>query len=179
MTEEWLETIDKVVMIGHSCGAHILSHLVFGLPTSDKDPSSATLRPALASLMRKTKGLAFLDGIYNVVALATEYPSYRFFIDAAFGDDPTSRWTGADVFNPDDATAPPPPKELQGIGKIIIAHATADELLTPAQGLLFLAHLRNIGLADVTEWDEETLKGTHDGCLHERGVGELLYRLLI
>jgi acetyl esterase/lipase len=179
MTDEWLETIDRIVMVGHSCGAHILSHLVFGLPTSDNDASGAALRPALASLMRKTTGLAFLDGIYNVAALATEYPSYRFFIDAAFGNDPISKWTGADVFGPDDATTPPSLTEIEGVKKIIIAHATADELLTPTQGKLFLAHLRRIGLGEVAEWDEETLKGTHDGCLHERGIGELLYRLLL
>lgn len=125
--------------------------------------------------------MGFLDGIYSLRALVTEYPSYRFFIDAAFGADTTSQYAHADVFNPSlpsSSPTPVPPPKLKTLKKITIAHASADELLTPTQGRLFLAHLGQIGYGDVTEWDDGTLRGTHDGCLHDEGLGELVYRLL-
>ncbi|GHJ87373.1 hypothetical protein NliqN6_3775 [Naganishia liquefaciens] len=185
--DEWRRgEIARVVWAGHSCGAHILSHLLL-------NPSTTTTTTFLPGMMDKvilprTHAVAFLDGILNVRALAREYPDYVFFIDAAFGADPGKRWQGADAFEEDDQppssssssssrSVTPPTAALRGIRKWLVAHASEDELLTPAQGQLFRDHLCASGFADVVEWDEQTLRGTHDGCLHDRGVGELLYRL--
>lgn len=182
--DEWDE-IEHVVLVGHSCGAHILSHILFTLPRDPPSSSSSSLRPALDHLLARTHAVAFLDGITSVRALAREYPQYRFFLDAAFGFDPDARWPGADAFTDEEragsrqrspaATA----ATTAGLRKIIIAHASADELLTPAQGEWLRDQLDAHGFADVVEWDRTTLQGTHDGCLHDRGVGELLYRLLL
>lgn len=178
---EW-QDIGNVVLAGHSCGAHILSHILFTLPFDDS-PATATppaaLRPSLDHLIGRTHAVAFLDGITSVRALAREYPGYAFFIEAAFGVDPHARWEGADAFTEERAVSrQQAAAALQALRKIVIAHASADELLTPAQGKLFRDHLARNGFADVLEWDEQTLQGTHDGCLHDKGVGELLYRLL-
>jgi hypothetical protein len=127
--------------------------------------------------MHKPTSFAFLDGIYSLNTLIDEYPGYRFFVDAAFGTDAES-WVGADVCVPSEAGGRDVPRELRRVGKIVVAHATEDELLSPAQGRLWVEYLRMVGLGDVVEWDDKTLRGTHDGCLHDDGLGKLLYKLL-
>jgi kynurenine formamidase len=170
--------VRHVILVGHSCGAHILAHLVFGLPTLPEGQDVASLRSTLARVMERTTALAFLDGIYSLRALITEYPTYRFFVDAAFGADAQAMWEAGDVFVPSEEGSRAVPEELRRVRKIVVAHATEDELLTPAQGKLWVEHLRRVGLEKAVEWDETTLQGTHDGCLHHDGLGKLLYKLL-
>ena len=62
--------------------------------------------------------------------------------------------------------------------KVVVAHATEDELLAPTQGKLWVDYLGEVGLGEQTVWDGETLVGTHDGCLHHVGLGGLLYKLM-
>lgn len=173
----WTET-RNVVMVGHSCGAHVLSHITFRLPTLPDEPDVLSLRTSISQIMHKTTSLAFLDGIYSLRTLIGEYPGYRFFVDAAFGGDADAMWDAQDVFIPSEEPTRDVPEELRRVRKVVVAHATEDELLTPVQGQLWVEYLRKVGLRGVVEWDETTLRGTHDGCLHDDGLGKLLYKLL-
>ncbi|KAI5452060.1 hypothetical protein NCC49_001001 [Naganishia albida] len=166
----WPE-VRNVVLVGHSCGAHILSHLVCG-----NIPAAAAA--AVDELVGRTTALGFLDGIYSLRALIAEYPAYRFFVEAAFGADPRAIWEAGDVFVPGEESSSSPRRLPEHVQRIVVAHATEDELLTPAQGKLWLAYLRHVGLGRVVEWDQTTLRGTHDGCLHNDSLAELLCKLL-
>jgi kynurenine formamidase len=170
--------VRNVILVGHSCGAHILSHLVFGLPTLPEGQDVSSLRSTVTRLMERTTALAFLDGIYSLRALISEYPTYRFFVDAAFGADAQAMWEAGDVFVPSATVVRAVSEELRRVRKIVVAHATGDELLTPMQGKLWVEHLHRVGLGKVVDWDETTLRGTHDGCLHHDGLGKLLYKLM-
>ncbi|KAJ9096099.1 hypothetical protein QFC19_007325 [Naganishia cerealis] len=178
--------IRNVYLIGHSCGAHILSHVFLCLPTplpntfiSSHDPSTP-LRVRLLEVLRKTRAAAFLDGIYDLDALIDEYPTYSFFVEAAFGKD-KSRWAEACVLYEDEGKVRhlvPAVLDAARHARIVVAHATEDELLTPVQGRLWVDHLCRVGLEQNVVNDVETLVGTHDGCLHHVGLGELLYKLM-
>ncbi|KAJ9098724.1 hypothetical protein QFC21_004372 [Naganishia friedmannii] len=164
-------SIRNVYLVGHSCGAHILSHIFFSLPTplptiSIPSKTLTTLQDNLLALLRKTRGAAFLDGIYDLPALVAEYPTYSFFADAAFGPDQEKRIPPRAVMD-----------VLEGT-RVVVAHATEDELLSPMQGKMWVDYLIDVGLGEQTVWDESTLRGTHDGCLHHAGLGELLYKLV-
>lgn len=197
------ESIRNVYLLGHSCGAHILSHILFSLPTLPTLPSTpaptptsnaATAIPTLRfnllhHLLPKTRSAAFLDGIYDLPSLLLEYPSYGFFVEAAFGADVT-QWVDAGVLSTTTTATTTqegakrtriPENDVLDVLKrtmIVVAHATEDELLTPRQGELWVDYLKEVGLGERTVWDDKTLVGTHDGCLHHVGLGELLYKMM-
>ncbi|KAL5529231.1 hypothetical protein ACEPAG_5216 [Sanghuangporus baumii] len=71
----------RIFLIGHSCGAHILSSIF--LDSSASTPELTPLSPLLSSV----KGIAVSDGIFDIDLLLSSFPMYRaWFIVNAFGD---------------------------------------------------------------------------------------------
>lgn len=181
--------VESIYIAGHSCGAHMVAHLLDGPvdPSGDDSPSGSWMADA------RLRGIAYLDGIYDSQSLVDEYPDYQGFMKAAgvMGKDkdaPVPRPSGDFAARTTGSTRQRQQQQHGGgVRKIIVAHADADELLTPRQSREWFAKLSKQfgdgqagGGGDGSEvvWDETTLKGTHDGCLHHPGLGELLVDLM-
>ena len=187
--------IRSIYLAGHSCGAHILSNMVFLLPNvrisqsastpAESDTTwSSTERTKLLQLLPKIKGLAFLDGIYDLNDLLDEYPGYEFFVEKAFGTDGKAGedWDKACVPKQAPETLPGETcdwlKSRDG-PKLFVAHAMEDELLSERQSLgwhKWLAAL--VGESNRLAYDNSTLIGSHDGSLQHEGLGHFLAKVV-
>lgn len=183
-----LSRIQDLYVAGHSCGAHMVAHLLrSAVSTSGSASDSTWLHDP------RLRGVAFLDGIYDSRALVEEYPDYEGFMRAAgvMGEEmdapvPFIASASGLAARSSNHGAPPAAHSDRPQGhleKIIVAHADADELLTPRQSREWFDKLSSAlggeherGLKVI--WDDKTLKGTHDGCLHHPGLGELLVDLM-
>jgi hypothetical protein len=175
----------SIYLSGHSCGSHILSNLVFLLPnvptSSEQSVTSWTTeeRGKLLTIVKQTKGIAFLDGIHDLLDLVTEYPSYEFFVEKAFGTS-SQDWDKASVSTQSIEDLPENTVNLlksQQAPKIVVAHATQDELLSERQSRTWFEWLRDLKGEEGLSYDNTTLVGSHDGCLQHEGLGILLARL--
>ncbi len=158
------ERQSQVYLAGHSCGAHILSFILAGLPGlhSHLSKHEVSVIPTLQSLIT---GYVFLDGIYDLEDLVNEYPSYASFVEKAFGG--SEAWAAGSV------------KHLrleQPQQQLLVAHSRDDDLLTTRQSRNWFELLKAEG-ANV-KWDDETLHGKHDECLQNEGLGKLLRQFM-
>lgn len=202
------DRLRSVYMAGHSCGAHILSNLVFLLPGVPRRkaqtaitleyppppmpaPSSTSIAPheekeLLTLLQTKVKGLGFLDGILDLVSLIDQYPDYADFVRGAFGEpgEGIENWIKPSVPLLKSREVPDEIRRLLAHGtaaglKLIVGHANDDELLTPRQSQEWFEWLEEtFGRSSNLVYDGTTLVGTHDGCLQHPGVGKLLATLM-
>ncbi len=165
-TEQSWPKPNRIWIAGHSCGAHILSHILVDLPevTDGLTTSEQQALPALKALI---SGYAFLDGIYDLPDLIEEYPDYAGFVTEAFGS--PSTWPAASINRVSD---------LQSLPSVplLVAHSAQDELLTTRQSKLWLEFLQKHSRS--ARWDEQTLQGKHDDCLQDSGLGVLLQQLM-
>ncbi|KAG8986526.1 Kynurenine formamidase [Tulasnella sp. 427] len=67
-------------LVGHSCGAHILSSIFLRAP--EGSPSSS-LAPS-PTLLKSVQGIILTEGIYDIDILLRLHPDYRDFIEGAF-----------------------------------------------------------------------------------------------
>jgi kynurenine formamidase len=187
--------VKSIYLAGHSCGAHILSYMVFLLPNiqisqgtltdSEYDTTwSSDERNKMAQLLPKIKGLAFLDGIYDLSDMLDEYPGYEFFVEKAFGTggEAGEDWDKACV--PKQAVEDLPSETCDWLKsregpKLFVAHAMEDELLTERQSLGWYKWLTTlVGESGRLAYDNSTLIGSHDGSLQHEGLGHLLAKLV-
>ncbi|MBW0469684.1 hypothetical protein O181_009399, partial [Austropuccinia psidii MF-1] len=75
-----LSQITSTYLIGHSVGAFICLSISGIL-------QSPTIKDLQLSNPQKIKGLILIDGIYDLIDLLEEYPTYRDFVEAAFGEE--------------------------------------------------------------------------------------------
>jgi kynurenine formamidase len=154
----------SVYLAGHSCGAHILSFMLAGLSGLHSHLSKHEVS-VISTLQTLITGYVFLDGIYDVEDLVVEYPSYAFFVEKAFGD--KAAWEAGSI------------KQLrldQHQQRLLVAHSRDDDLLTTRQSRNWYELVKSAGAK--VEWDENTLKGKHDECLQNEGLGQLLRRFM-
>ena len=187
--------IRSIYLAGHSCGAHILYNMMFLLPNVQISPGTPTTagsditwtsteRTKMLELLPKIKGLAFLDGIYDLNDLLDEYPGYEFFVEKAFGTDGEAGedWDKACV----------PKQALDNLSsetcdwlksqdgpKLFVAHAMEDELLSERQSLGWYKWLvALVGESGRLVYDNSTLIGSHDGSLQHEGLGQFLAKVV-
>lgn len=125
--------VDSVVLVGHSVGGTLLMQLL-----NHEQLIRRAIVPieAVDSLQVKLDKLVFVDGIYDVVEMLREYPSYRSFVDDAFVSQ--EHYTQASqvsagidlVLRPD----------------VVLVHSLEDELLSPRQTKHFEKYLVNQGI---------------------------------
>lgn len=140
---------NKLCLIGHSCGAHILSS-IFLEATQGED----SLRPPL-ELLENTKAIITSEGLYDIDLLLSSFPSYRaWFIEAAFG----RRSTYKDV----SVTKMTPRAEYHHLQWLIV-HSKGDTLVDEAQSEAMFQHLLH-NIPHVTRNFEE-LKEEHNAIL--------------
>ncbi|KAG1877886.1 alpha/beta-hydrolase [Suillus subalutaceus] len=142
---------NRLCLMGHSCGAHILSS-IFLEATQGDDP----LRPS-AELLESTKAIIMSEGIYDIDLLLSSFPTYRaWFIEAAFGRQSTYEEASVTKMNP-RVEYP----HLQWL----IVHSKGDTLVDEAQSEAMYQHLlrsvphitRNFG--ELIEEHNDILKG--------------------
>ncbi|KAG2158355.1 alpha/beta-hydrolase [Suillus bovinus] len=140
---------NRLCLMGHSCGAHILSSIFLGA-TQGEDP----LCPS-AELLKSTKAIIMSEGIYDIDILLSSFPTYRnWFIEAAFS--PRSTYGEVSV------TKMTPRMDYHHL-RWFIVHSKGDTLIDEAQSEAMYQHLlRNV--SHVTRNFEE-LVGEHNDIL--------------
>lgn len=134
------------------------STLILHQPTSLKSPSSFVVPN---SIRESIKGVICTEGIYDLVSLLEEYPTYDYFVHQAFGTDITiykeespSNWELYSKSS-DVALVIPP---------ILILHSKGDLLISMRQPEEFVKHLTNLvgSREEVLKIDYESLTVDHE-----------------
>ncbi|OAV90820.1 hypothetical protein PTTG_02174, partial [Puccinia triticina 1-1 BBBD Race 1] len=153
-----LKDIDEIYLIGHSTGAFICLSLagIFEPPYPEL--------PRLTTITsKKIHGLILVDGIYDLVKLLEEYPSYIDFVAGAFrqkGSDQLKYLKDASPISwSPSAVDPDSPR-------ILILHSHEDSLLTIRQSELAATTLRSTpSLDNKVESDFDSVSGDHHDLL--------------
>ncbi|KDQ18110.1 hypothetical protein BOTBODRAFT_29431 [Botryobasidium botryosum FD-172 SS1] len=151
-TRPWKIAPSCLVLVGHSCGAHILTSLFLRDPHSDERISPS---PALVS---RVSGIVAVDGIYDIDLLLQTFPSYIDFIQGAFGSRQSYASVSTTTF---DILAP--------AIKWLVVHSPGDDLVDVAQAeaisrTLSTLYLRH-GKPENVESDYITVTAGHDALL--------------
>lgn len=151
---------DRIFVGGHSAGAHISALLAY-------QPSYLQ---AVGEKPDSIRGFIGIEGIYDLPALVSRWPSYREdFVSTAFGRDDKA-W----------AAASPQRLALSGTRPWLLIHSAQDELVDEPQSRRFADALRAAGVP--VEY-ALVQKGSHFGVLGQLGdptsaLGAQLLRFL-
>ncbi|KAG8954724.1 Kynurenine formamidase [Tulasnella sp. 424] len=153
-------------LVGHSCGAHILSSIFLQSPETS---SSASLVPS-PDLIQSVKGILLAEGIYHIDLLLRLHPTYNDFIEGAF----TARDSYADVSTP-EFTA----REGTSHIKWFVVQSTGDSLVTEEDSVVMYEALAKLypGTNNVSK-DFSTMTEDHDEMLQTDAFKDLLLRFL-
>ncbi|KAG8919244.1 Kynurenine formamidase [Tulasnella sp. 417] len=150
-------------LVGHSCGAHILSS-IFLRPPEDSPSSSLTPSP---ELIGSVKGIMLAEGIYDIDLLLSLHPTYGDFVEGAF----TARFSYTDVSTPNFTTR-------EGTGHIqwIVVHSAGDSLINEEESLAMYDALVKLysGTANVSK--DFSFTEDHFEVLHTEAFHDLLLR---
>ena len=137
-----------LVLIGHSCSAHMLSSILLSGPFPELEPSP--------QLLAATKAVIVSEGIYDVDALLRSFPSYKdWFIANAFGER---------AAYPDVNVASYPLRPGTEHIRWLVLHSKADVLVDQLQSETMYAHLTALK-ADVSK-NFDDLQDNHNDLLH-------------
>ena len=146
-------SLERMVLVGHSCGATL----------------AIQLYPILRRLIY---GFVLLNGIYDLEALVEEYPEYNGFVEAAFGPLDRSDWQ-----------APSPTHVMRRLQvpvhhraeRFVVCHSAEDELLSMAQTHLFLDVLKQESTPHYTFVE---IAGLHDDSPTSERTNAIVSELL-
>ncbi|KAJ3178832.1 Kynurenine formamidase [Geranomyces variabilis] len=129
----------KLVLVGHSCGAHMISYLMMN-PEVALAHIPAAERPLLLAAVR---GMVLAEGLYDLPAVVAELESLGdvfdfdpYFVQQAFGDDRDAWKHNSPTF----MTLTP----TSFLPRILVVHGMEDELVHPDQAKDFIRHLWRI-----------------------------------
>lgn len=151
---------NNILLAGHSVGAWMVAAVLL-------DPHQTALDPEIPSL-GSTEGqsqsirssirmFVLLDGIYNLVSLLGEYPSYRGFVSQAVpnkGDESTLKAASATSWPLANKSHYP----SRGLRSVIV-HSNDDELLSFSQSIEMATYLSE---AANKVWPRDAIDGTED-----------------
>jgi len=141
----------QLVLIGHSCSAHMLSSIFL-----DSDSVSPTLSPQPA-LLSAVKGIIMSEGIYDLESLLVRFPTYRdWFIEPAFG--PHQSYAPFSVLN-----FPLRHSQSDSISWLIL-HSRGDSLVDLPQSTSMHTHLTKLD-PDHSFINIDDLIGEHNDIL--------------
>ncbi|KAK9241359.1 Alpha/Beta hydrolase protein [Lipomyces kononenkoae] len=158
------QLISHIMIVGHSAGACLALQVLATLraePTANDDA-------LLMSLCDRIKVVVGIEGIYDLVELGNEYPSYKGFISEAFGDDeelwgqasPSSSQWGR-LINHDSPLNP----------LIVLVQSTGDQLLSMNQTNLMRNILEGAGWKPVVKVING---GSHDATVESKALFDVL-----
>ncbi|PLW34835.1 hypothetical protein PCANC_18727 [Puccinia coronata f. sp. avenae] len=161
-----LKNTQNVFLIGHSVGAFMCLSLAGIL-----EPSCPEAPHLSSSTCEKIRGLVLIDGIYDLVKLLEQYPEYKEFVVAAFGEETCDRLQDLQQASPLSWT--PKVVDPKTLPRILILHSRQDSLLTILQSELAATALKSklsLGDNDV-ETDFDSVSGDHDDLLLSPKLG--------
>ncbi|KAI0720957.1 Alpha/Beta hydrolase protein [Cerioporus squamosus] len=137
-----------LVLVGHSCSAHMLSSILLSGPFPELGPTP--------QLLAVTQAVILSEGIYDVDALLRSFPDYKdWFIANTFGDRAT--YSGVNV-----ASYPLRPGSEHI--RWLVLHSKADVLVDQLQSETMYAHL--VSLKSHVSKNFDDLKDNHNDLLH-------------
>ncbi|KAJ3516895.1 hypothetical protein NLJ89_g846 [Agrocybe chaxingu] len=139
----------KLVLIGHSCSAHMLSSIFL-------DSQTPSLTPSMV-LLSAVKGIVLSEGIFDLDTLVARFPDYRrWFIDGAFG--PAEHY-------PEFSTLRYSPWPNAPI-KWLLIHSKGDMLVDVPQTVAMYNHLKTL-YPEGIDHDIDTVESDHDDVLRQ------------
>lgn len=148
------ETTPQLVLLGHSCGATLISQIALSDPDIDKN---------VAVYMG-------IEGIYDIPDLLEEYPDYMSFIQPAFGSETPPQQKASPTYMANKAFKHEKAKPF------VLVHTHQDELLTPRQTLGFKK-----ALEASNDWIvsyNDSLTGKHFEAMHTRSFFTFLGQMI-
>jgi len=154
----WKNVPSSVFLIGHSCGAHILTSIFLRDPNNSEDNATASPRPSSA-LLSIVSGIVVVAGIYDIDLLLKTFPSYNDFIEGAFGTHPSYAAVSTNRFD-----------ILEPTIRWMVVHSPGDELVDVAQSEAMAQTLSKVyaqrGKPENVENDYMTVTQGHDELLN-------------
>ncbi|KJA28547.1 hypothetical protein HYPSUDRAFT_177701 [Hypholoma sublateritium FD-334 SS-4] len=139
---------DNLVLIGHSCSAHMLAAIAL----QSAEPALVPAPAVLAAI----RGIVCSEGIFDLDALLVRFPDYRaWFIAPAFGPGPDYAQYNAAAW---------PLRDGGARIEWLLLHSHEDTLVDVAQAELMHAHLTALDPAR-TVLELDTVTGDHDDVL--------------
>ncbi|KAF4618254.1 hypothetical protein D9613_011627 [Agrocybe pediades] len=142
---------NSLILLGHSCSAHMLASVFLHNPDSRLAPS-----PELASAV---KAIVFSEGIFDIDLLLARFPDYRgWFVEAAFGAAPSF----------DEYSVVKYPLLSRGSSSPIswlVLHSKGDTLVDQSQSDAMFAHLLDIAGPENVSLNVDSLKEEHNDIL--------------
>lgn len=163
--------IDRLFLIGHSCGAHMISSLLLVPPSID----NSDLNTFLASDVQKSiQAVALAEGIYDLDLLLDTFPDYRDFVQGAFG--PTdSSYSQLSVNKYNTRTTET---------RWLVIHSSGDTLVDLPQAESMFDHLqaeyaRTGADSSKVQKDFTTLTVDHDDMLSTPTFVDIIKRMVL
>ncbi|CAE6425946.1 unnamed protein product [Rhizoctonia solani] len=145
--------LDNLYLVGHSCGAHIVTSIILATE------SELYNIPSPPSLIANVKGVFMSEGIYDIDLLLKKFPEYSDFIEGAFGKLPSYKDISATHY------------KTRGSCPIywLVVHSKGDQLINEQQSEEMWDHLWELyddkSAHEYIEADWERLKLGHDEIL--------------
>ncbi|KAJ3110247.1 Kynurenine formamidase [Phlyctochytrium bullatum] len=109
-----------------------------------------------------------VEGIYDIPKLIEEYPDYKSFIWQAFGEQKGGLWVSGSPTRVNPANGPP------SSARHLVLQSLKDELLSTKQSLIWVEHLKNLGIPVV--YDETSLDNKHFELLADEAFADTIMR---
>lgn len=118
-------TLDNIYLVGHSCGAHMITSIVLDAQ-SDLYPIHTP-----STLLANIKGAFISGGLYDIDLLLKKFPTYSDFIQGAFGKLPSYKEVSPVHFKLREGTSL----------RWLVAHSKGDLLVNEEQAEVMWDHL--------------------------------------
>ncbi|KAF5330830.1 hypothetical protein D9619_005808 [Psilocybe cf. subviscida] len=136
----------RLVLIGHSCSAHMLASIVL-----NSDATTPELSPDTA-LRAAVRGLLLTEGIYDLDMLLHRFPEYRsWFIEPAFGDRTEYTDVNAAAYPLRSSYGKATEEGTDVYPSWMVVHSKGDTLVDVAQSESMYTHLKSLYPADEGE----------------------------
>jgi len=163
---------ERIIVIGHSCSAHIIACILL-------DSSDPRIVPS-PRLLDAVKAVVLTEGIYDLDKLLETFPAYQeWFIEPAFGPPGEGgyRRFSAVEFPPrqrDGESEAAPPKT-----RWLLLHSKGDTLVDTPQTTAMYAHLKHLYPQNgVVELNTDDLEDEHDALLATDGYVEIVKKFV-
>jgi len=148
-------------LVGHSCGAHIISAIIMKARVSEAGPT----RPLPESIWSTIQTATIAEGIYDLDLLLVMFPDYQDIVEGAFGERVVQPRSSLAKFSVTQFEVP----ENSAIRWFVI-QSTGDTLVDVNQAEAMISHLEASHKAPTTHvfQDISTLNADHDAVLQTK-----------
>lgn len=150
-------------LVGHSCGAHIVSAILM----EARVPGAGPTRPLPETVRSNIQTATIAEGIYDLDLLLVMFPKYQCFVEAAFGEREVQPRSSLTKFSVTQFALPE-----NSMTRWFVVHSTGDTLIDVNQAEAMISHLEashshKAPTAHVFQ-DISTLSADHDDVLQTK-----------